>query len=134
MVDLCKRESQTKRGEDSCGEPPLEGGANSCNTIGEDWSLVQIVPPEGSPPPLAGSHILPVLAIDEDLPPLLVEGNKSTPTANQELEQWDDTPEGGGPVGHVDDEDDESIGDHPTPTLGRETTPWWKKGYKNQDY
>ena len=26
LVDLCKRGSQTKRGEDSCWEPPVEGG------------------------------------------------------------------------------------------------------------
>ena len=57
---------------------------------------MQIVAPEGSPLPLAGSHILPVLAIDEDPPPSLVGGNKNTPTANQELEPWDDPLERGG--------------------------------------
>ena len=117
------------------GEQTLVGSRRKkikYNTIGVDWGEVQIVAPEGSPPPLAGSHILPVLAIDEDPPPFMVGGNKNTSTANQELEPWDDPPKGGGHVGHVADEDDESIGDHPTPTLGRETTPWWKKGTKTK--
>ena len=65
-------------------------------TIGEDWGVVQVVAPKASPSPLAGSDILPALAIDEDPSPSPAGGNKTTPTANQKLEPSDNPPKGGG--------------------------------------